>query len=360
MHGQKILFAVHDWGLGHATRVLPLIRGLLDAGHSVIILSTGRALELLRGELDDRCNFIELKDIPKPFSRTAAAFYVKMSLSLPMMFRTFQRERRFTRSLCRREGIDRIVSDSRIGVCIPEVPSYFLFHSMRQIIPGRPYWLEKMVEGSQMRMFANAQRILVPDEAEDGGLSGDLSHNLSCDWKGRLAYIGPLSTISPQSGDQDLDYFISISGEEPQRSMLERRVLDQVEGLPGRVVVTLGKPEAETRSLSRGRIDVYNYLGRHDQQDMMNRARVVVCRSGYTTLMELAQLGKKALFIPTIGQSEQEYLARYHMERGHTYTVPQNHLDLARDAALAETYHGLPRMPPAAESVRRFLEVVIP
>ena len=357
MTGQRILFAVHDWGLGHATRDLVLIRGLLEAGHEVIVLSTGRALRLLREELGERCRFVELRDIPKPLSRRPAAFYVKMSLALPLVFWTFHRERRFTRRLARREGIDRIISDSRFGVGLREVPSYYLFHSLRQIIPGRPYWLEKMVECAQKALFARARRILVPDEAE-GGLAGDLSHHPSCDWGDRLRYIGVLSSVERRTGEEDLDYFISISGAEPQRTLFEERVMEQVADLPGRVVVALGKPDGGSDTPSHSRITIYSYLDRHHQQEMMNRARLVVCRSGYTTLMELAQLGKRALFVPTPGQSEQEHLADYHRRRGNVYAVSQARLDLVRDVTEAEKYPGLPEVPPTRESVRRFLEAI--
>ncbi|MFB6260836.1 MAG: glycosyltransferase, partial [Thiohalorhabdaceae bacterium] len=153
-------------------------------------------------------------------------------------------------------------------------------------------------------------------------------------------------------------YFISISGAEPQRTLFEERVLEQVGDLPGRVVVALGKPDGETRTLNRDRVIIYSYLNRQDQQAMMNRARLVICRSGYTTLMELAQLTKPALFVPTPGQSEQEHLADYHYRQGHTYAVNQNDLDLARDVAEAEKYPGLPRVPPTEDSIRRFLEAI--
>ena len=357
MAGQRILFAVHDWGLGHATRDLVLIRGLLEAGHQVTVLSTGRALHLLREELGERCRYTDLRDIPKPLSRHPAAFYVKMSLSLPLVFWTFWQERRFTRTLVEREDIQHIVSDSRFGVALRNVPSYYVFHSLRQIIPGRPYLLEKLVECAQKTLLGRARCILVPDEAENG-LAGDLSHNPSCSWGGRLRYIGPLSSVEAEPTEPDVDYFISISGAEPQRTLFEERVLAQVEGLPGRVVVALGKPDGVSRTLNRGQVTIYNYLDRGRQQEMMNRARLVVCRSGYTTLMELAQLGKRALFVPTPGQSEQEHLAAHHFRAGNAYTVSQHQLSLVRDVTEAERYPGLPPVPPTRESVRRFLEAI--
>ncbi len=242
---------------------------------------------------------------------------------------------------------------------LPDVPSYYVFHSLRQIIPGRPFHLEKMVECAQKALLSRARRILIPDEAEEG-LAGDLSHNPSCSWNGRLRYIGALSSVEAEAADADLDYFISISGAEPQRSLFEERVLAQVESLPGRVVVALGKPDARDRSLSRGRVVIHSYLNRQRQQEMMNRARLVVCRSGYTTLMELAQLRKPALFVPTPGQSEQEHLAEHHRRLGHTHAVSQSRLNLVRDVAEAEKFPGLPPIPPTAESIRRFLEAIAP
>jgi UDP:flavonoid glycosyltransferase YjiC (YdhE family) len=357
MNGLRVLFAVHDWGLGHATRCLVLIRGLLDAGHSVTIVSHGRAIELLRQELDERCEVIELRDIPKPLSRRAAAFYVKMSLSMPQVFLTFRRERREVERLCANGRFDRIVSDSRFGICHDDVPSYYLFHSLRQIIPGRPRRLERMVELSQQRLLTNGNKILIPDEAVNG-LAGDLCHNVDPSWNGRTEYIGILSSVERTNQESDIDYFVSVSGAEPQRTIFENMVLSQVRQLPGRVVVALGRPDADTSMEQNGRITVYSYLNRVQQQQYMNRARLVITRSGYTTLMELAELGKPALLVPTVGQSEQEYLARHHEERGNLHYVLQHKLNLSKDVEVAATYAGLPSVKPTRESVARFLSIV--
>lgn len=353
----RILFAVHDWGLGHATRCLVLIRGLLDAGHSVSVLSYGRALALLRQELPDRCQFIELRDIPKPLSRRAAWFYLKMSLSLPQVFLTFRRERRAVAALCRRYRFERIVSDSRFGIVHPEVPSYYLFHSLRQIIPRRPRRLERMVELAQQRMLADGRKVLIPDYGQYG-LAGDLCHDVDPSWQNRVDYIGILSSVERVAVEPDIDYFISVSGAEPQRTLFERLVLNQAAHLPGRVVIALGRPDVAFRTSRNDRITVYSYLNRRQQQEFMNRARLVVTRSGYTTLMELAELRKQALLVPTVGQSEQEYLAQYHEAQGHLHAVSQRRLDLARDVARAHDYPGLPSGPGTRESVARFLAAI--
>ncbi|MEF8792084.1 glycosyltransferase family protein [Thiohalorhabdus sp.] len=352
----RVLFAVHNWGLGHATRSLALIRGLVERGHEVTVLSSGKALRFLADELGEACELLELGDIPQPVSRNGAIFYVRLTLSMPLIFWIFRRDRRWARRLCREKGIDLIVSDTRFGVLLPEVPSYFITQSLRQIIPGRPYLLEMLVEAAQRRMLAHARKVFIPDSAGPENLTGDLSHNLLCDWGDRPAYLGPLTAVVPESKEEDLDCFISISGPEPQRTILAERVLDQVEEVPGQVLVTLGKPDAACRSLAGGRIQIYGFLEREEQAKVMQRTRLVVCRPGLSTLSEIAVLGKQALFIPTPGQSEQGYLAHYHWERGEAYMVDQQKLDLPRDKAVAETYPGLTAPSSNRHPVRGFLD----
>ncbi len=353
----KVLFAVAAWGLGHATRDLVLIRELLSGGNEVTILSTGRAIRLLRGELGDACDYVDAPDIPSPLSRRAFWFYVKMSVSLPLVFWTFWNEHRVVRQLWNARRFDRIVSDTRYGVFLREIPSYFVVHSLRQIIPGRPKYLEMGVERVQQRLLGGARKVLVPDQRENG-LAGDLCHNLDCFGRNEMEYIGILSSVRRRPVEQDIDYFITVSGAEPQRSIFEQIVLEQAHDLQGRVVVTLGRPDLPRTITDDGRVAIHSFMDRHQQEEMMNRARLVVTRSGYTTLMELAELGKNALLIPTVGQSEQEYLGEYHERLGTMHTVHQSKLVLSRDVAAAESYRGIPLSHPTEETKRRFLEQI--
>lgn len=356
---RRILFAIHDWGLGHASRSLLLIRALLDRGDDVIIVSApGAGLQLLQSELGGACRFVNFQDIPKPFSRWPAMFYLRMSLDTPQVLMRFGKEHRFVEKLAARERIDCIVSDSRFGMWSHEIPSYCILHSLRQIIPGRPRRLEQFVEYSQRRLTRHFKRILIPDAKADGGLSGALGHDPEIDWgTDRLQYIGPLSGITRTDIEQDIDCFFSISGVEPHRSMLSEKVLDALPHLDGNIVVTLGCPEQAGSCRQVGRATVYGYLDRQAQGEMLNRARLVMTRSGYTTLMELAELGKRALFVPTPGQSEQEYLARFHHGNGYVWSTTQNQLDLVQDIPRAMERPGLPRIS-SAESVARFLAAI--
>lgn len=332
---------------------------MIERGDQLTILMAPSAgMQLLKAELGDTCDFYPYRDIPKPFSRFPPMFYIRMSLSMPLVWARFKLEHRLTERLVRERGFDLVISDSRFGVWSQAVPSYCILHSLRQIIPGRPRALERLVEWGQRRLLKGFTKVLIPDAEADGGLSGDLGHHPEIDWgEGRLQYLGPLSGVERMGVDEDIDYFFSVSGIEPQRGLLEKRVMAALPHLKGRIVVTLGRPEAAGEKYMLHGATIYGYLDRKTQAEMLNRAHVTITRSGYTTLMELAELGKRALFVPTPGQSEQEYLARFHNEQGHVYSTSQRRLDLVRDLPRAEAAAGIPRLSTDG-SVRRFFEIV--
>ncbi|MGH8280047.1 MAG: glycosyltransferase [Gammaproteobacteria bacterium] len=356
---RRILYGVYHWGLGHATRSLVLLRALIARGDQItILMQPGAGMQLLQSELGDTVEYYPFRDTPAPFSRYPAVFYLRMSLSIPWVLAGYRREHRLTERLVKERQFDCVVSDSRIGVWSEAVPSYVIFHSIHQIIPGRIRWMEHLVEWGQRRLLRGYTKVLIPDAEAHGGLSGDLGHYPYFDWGAeRLEYIGPLSDVSRPGTPQDLDYFFSVSGIEPQRSLFGHQVLAALPHLQGRIVVTLGDPTRKDEVRQIGAATVYGYLNRARQAETLNRAHVVITRSGYTTLMELAELGKRALFVPTPGQSEQEYLARFHHRLGHVYSTTQKKLDIVRDLPRADAAQGLPQAA-SRETVQRFLAIL--
>ena len=284
-------------------------------------------------------------------------FYAKFTLSLPLAWRAIVAENRALEHLLRGRRFDRIVSDSRFGIRSHRVASYQLTHGLRFIAPHRNPLLEVSMEYIYRRCYGRVSRFVVPDFESDS-LSGDLSHNPRFVRSDHVEYIGILSSVRRRPVPEDLDCYVSISGPEPQRSILEEIVLRQVYDVPGRVVVSLGKPDEEQRTWTRGNVTVYSYVNRCQQTDLMNRARLVVSRSGYTTMMELAELGKPALLIPTPGQTEQEYLAEYHSRRGSFHSVPQSRVDLPRDVAVARRFPGYVPAHTTEKSIARFMEII--
>jgi hypothetical protein len=221
-------------------------------------------------------------------------FYAIFTVELSLAFRAIVAERRALDSILERHHFDRINSDIRFGISSPRVPSFQLCHGLRFIAPWRNRAVEIPMEYVYHRCFGSTTKFVVPD-SETNNLSGDLSHDLGFVRRCRINYIGILSGVRRQPVKPDIDCYISISVREPQRQILADIVLRQVYDLPGRIVVSLGKPEESGHIQRVGRTEVRSFVKREQQQDLMNRARMVVSRSGYTTMMELAELKKNAL-----------------------------------------------------------------
>jgi UDP:flavonoid glycosyltransferase YjiC (YdhE family) len=340
---KHVLVSPLSWGLGHATRDLPVIRYLLERGHRVTIAAEDRALTLLEREVPE-CDFERIPDYPPPYS-SGKHFVPKFVAMAPAMLWAIEKESIRMRRLFRRRQFDLILSDNRFRVRRRGVPSFVLTHQLRFMTPPGLEPFERLTEFFNYVYLHPFDRIIVPDAADpEENLSGRLSHDLRYLRKSpRVYYAGPLASVRKTDVEQDVDLFISISGPEPPRTQLERTILEKVPEVEGeRIVVALGKPEVKTTREIDGRIEVHGFLDRDRQQEMLNRARFVVCRSGYTTVMELAELGRKALFIPTPGQTEQVYLGNYYEERGYFHTVDQYEMDLVRDIEKAKAYTGPP------------------
>ncbi|MDR1996776.1 MAG: hypothetical protein LBQ83_00375 [Candidatus Margulisbacteria bacterium] len=358
--GQKIVFALNSYGLGHATRSLPLIQAAIKAGYQTYVIAFGRSLAFLRQELGGAVfRYFELPDYS--FSRVYSQKGFssrKFFLNSPLFIREVRAEHAAFLKLQRRHQFDIVVSDSRFGIYLPDRPSYLLSNQLKHHIRKAPVFAALFTEHYMRGIKQNFTKIIVPDTAEHS-ISGKLTHNFWFFRKTDIEYIGILSMLRRQKVRQDLDYFISISGPEPQRTVLERKVLSALEQLQGkRVVVTLGTPEKAGFSEQRGTIEIYGMLDRQQQERIMNRAKLVATRSGYSTVMDLAELNKKALYIPTDGQPEQEYLARYHKRLGNNYAVRLKRLNLPRDLKLAQNYPGYKTRHKTADSVKKFLALL--
>lgn len=295
--------AVLDWGLGHAARSIALIRELQRQGARLIIAGSGAAGLLLRRECPD-IPYLECPAYAVHYR--GRNMYLSMFRQLPKIFTAILREHLWLRQLVRTKAIDLIISDSRFGCFHPAVPSLILSHQLQ--LPLSPPWLSRLVNWLYHRILARFQAVWVPDQAN--GLSGSLSFPSPL---ARTRYIGCLSRLQP--GGQVNDRYallVLLSGPEPQRSFLETIILEQLrDQLPGPVLLVRGRPDLpDDKSLQLPGVEVVNVLAGTALQEALQSTEVVLCRSGYSSLMDLARLGKKAILVPTPGQPEQEYLAQ--------------------------------------------------
>ncbi len=335
----RILYAVCAWGLGHATRSLPVLRRLVADGHDVIVYSDGAALALVAAELGGRVRLLAAPVYPNIFGGSLAWTFFRRAPSLVAAMRA---EHRATQAIVSEYRIDRIVSDSRWGVSSPAVPSLFISHHLRQLAPRgarAAEWLTEYVTCRALR--ARYRRILVPDVAADGGLSGRLAHDLHFYDPAQVRYVGLLSDVDPRPAPHDLDTLVVLSGPEPSRSTLERRLVHDLPALPGRTVVLRGVPGNGARPWPLRDVEALPHAPKPARDALFSRARLVVARSGYTTVMDVARIGAPALFIPLRGQTEQEYLAARLASQGRAHAVAERALDLARDVPIAAARRGL-------------------
>jgi len=342
---KRILFAVLNWGLGHATRSIPLIQALSEH-NEVFIASTGRSLDLLRQEFPE-LPYVDFPDYGSHYSKSGYLLIPYLGLQMPIILGRLVKERRRTERLIRQHRLDMVFSDSRFGVYSPTVPSYFITHQLRFPLPGVLRKLEFLSEWYNRYFFQRFTRIFVVDVKERPNLSRDLSHKGKITHHEKLVYLGALSSIKPRETTEDIDLLISISGPEAARTVFESTIMQQVQSVPGKKMVVLGKPGAPNGYEKLDDLEIYPHVPRERMNELMNRAKLIVTRSGYSTVMELIALGKKAILVPTPGQTEQEYLAEYYQQERMFHVAKQRKLDLKREIAQAQesNNHHLPRIP---------------
>jgi UDP:flavonoid glycosyltransferase YjiC (YdhE family) len=355
----SVLLSPLNWGLGHAMRDVPVIRTLLDRGHSVTIAACGNALLSLQREFPS-CRFIEFEDYPSPYS--AGRFFLpKLAVYLPFLLHAIAREQKGMGRILMRDHYDLVISDNRLGAYSPHVPSVFISHQLHFHLPQSLWPVELFAAHMSRFLYRKFDRIIVPDNSPGPlSLAGKLSRPDSGAARSRVYYAGIMTSIPRQDIPCDLDYLVLVSGPEPQRTRLEEILLPQVKELDGSSVFLLGSPQKVCVETGSGDWSVRSYVSNEEKAALMNRAKFVICRSGYTTMMELAELKKKAgLFIPTPGQPEQEYLSWYYEQKGWFLSKSQYRLRLKEDIITAGKYTGFPEMPGTDVNVRRLYEDVL-
>lgn len=299
---RKILVAPLNWGLGHATRCIPIINALIKQHFEPIIASDGDALRLLRKEFPQlRC--IELPSYNITYPRNGHNFKLKLLKDSPHVFNTIKKEKNRIKKIVEEEEIHGIISDNRFGVRHKTVPSVFISHQIR-VLSGSTTWLSTKFHQNIISKF---DECWVPDQAREPNLSGKLGHTASHGLP--IKYIGPLSRFNQCNVPPTYKILILLSGPEPQRSLLAEKLLALFSNYVNPVCFVKGIVEEEQTTTTLGSLTVHNFLTASDLEYAINASELVISRSGYTTIMDLAKLGKKAFFIPTPGQFEQEYLA---------------------------------------------------
>jgi uncharacterized protein (TIGR00661 family) len=300
---KNILVAPLNWGLGHAARCIPIIKALEENGFTPILASDGIALDLLRKEFP-HLQSLELPSYEIEYAKNAANFKWKMLKSMPKMVDAILKEKKIVKNWVKEYNLIGIISDNRLGVLNKKVYSVFMTHQLN-VLTGNTTWISSKLH---QRIIKKYDECWVPDWDEKPNLTGKLGHLKNAELK--IKYIGPLSRLEKIELPKKYDLMVVLSGPEPQRGMLENNLKEMLPDYDGKVVFISGKIEAQQKKIKISNITYYNFMQTEQLEQTFNESEMVLCRSGYTTIMDLVKLNKKAFFIPTPGQYEQVYLAK--------------------------------------------------
>jgi len=312
---KKVLFGVLNWGLGHATRSTPLIQYLLNKGIEVEIASDGLALAYLEKEFPT-LTFHKLRGYDIQYSTNKNLLSLKLLCQIPKLKTAIESEKQKVQEILYNTNFDLILSDNRYGFRSATVKSLLISHQLKLITPI----LFKGVNSVLSNYQKEFDSILVPDfQDKKKKLSGELSEtNLP------HHFINPISVFSVDNDvKKDIDYLIVLSGPEPQRTLLEKKLIELKPRNPVKIVLVRG---TELPFSQKTKLETHNLVQQKELESLISRSKKMICRSGYTTIMDLYFLQIPSILIPTPGQTEQEYLAEQLIPNSNYLVKKQNQL----------------------------------
>ena len=306
---KKILVAPLDWGLGHAARSVPLIK-VLCSTNDVIIACGPSAYGFLQKELPD-LEIIKIDDWRIRYPKHKINFLTILGW-IPVMLRNSIHEHRFVKRIIRSRGIDCIVSDNRYGLLYKGLECYIITHQVYPKMPRGFGFLENFGGWMFKKYLSRFNKVLIPDFERGDNLSGSLAADRDLPPE-KFVRIGILSRFNhSQAGTpafHQIPVLVLMSGQENQRTVLENKIIAALDGLELNVLFVRGVGESRPTINNTKNITFRNLLSGNELRDALMAAELIICRAGYSTLCDVVALKKRAVIIPTPGQTEQEYLA---------------------------------------------------
>ena len=337
---KKFLICVLNWGIGHAARVIPIIRILQKYGQTVYLASDGDALTFLRREFPD-LEYCELPPYDPIYPKGNSGMMRKLMSQLPKFSAAIKQEHIMVERIVKEKRIDIVISDNRYGCFSNRVRSILITHQINLQMPTFYGFLEPFVNYYNWRQIKRFFRVWVPDFKDDRNITGDLSTSNTVGKR----FIGQLSRMEHiPDVEKKYDILVLVSGPEPQRTIFENMMRSQLYNYHGSSLLVKGQPSGTSEIKTVGRLSEVDFLDSDDLNLVMEQSEMVVCRSGYSTLMDIAKLGKNAILVPTPGQTEQMFLAKVLFKKGICYFKDQADFKLAKAMTKTSLYAGFSSM----------------
>ncbi len=334
-HKPRILIAPLDWGLGHATRCIPIIYELLEQDCEVVVAAENAIQSLLQNEFPQLV-FIPLSGYRIQYSYKKFWLPLKIILQIPQLLYAIHKEHQWLKKAAKLNRIDAIISDNRFGLYSSSMPSVYITHQLK-IKTGNTF-TEKIAQKIHYWFIKKFSVCWVPDFNGNINIAGDLSHPKKL--PEQIIYLGGFSRFKKNIDvEKKYDLTIIISGPEPQRTIFEDMLLDELKEYNGNVLFVRGLPAVKLLKQNfNSSIKIVNHLSSIELNLAIQQSNYVISRSGYTTIMDLIKLQQKAILIPTPGQTEQEYLAKHLAEQKIFFYAEQKKFSLSESLKKAEKF----------------------
>lgn len=313
------MIAALDWGTGHATRCVPLIREL-QKNNQIILGITASTESIFREEFSDLAT-ITLPSYSISYSSTLP-LWMKLAAQFFRIRSVIRKENALLNQLITKHKIDVIISDNRFGLYSNQAYTVFITHQVFLRTPFASAFLQRI----NKKYIERFNELWIPDhENVNSSLSGSLSHGDH--FHKNVKYIGPLSRLHPISTGKKFDYLFLLSGPEPQHTLLAQLLLKKAKEFPEKKIA-LCSHSFHDKINSISNLVIYTSPNLPTLSELILASETIICRSGYSTLMDLDHLGKlKMILIPTPGQTEQEYLAEFWKEKRGAVVCEQKEIE---------------------------------
>jgi uncharacterized protein (TIGR00661 family) len=322
----QVLIAPLDWGLGHATRCIPVITTLIKQNCTVIVAAEGQIKTLLQKEFP-HLQFIELSGYRVKYSQYKFWMPVKLLLQLPKIIYRIYVENRWLKKTVKEYAIDAVISDNRMGLYHKQTPCIYITHQL--MIKTGNRFTESIAQKIHYHYINKFKACWVPDAGGVLNLAGELSHPAILPVV-PVRYLGFLSRFEKKEFDIKYNLCIVLSGPEPQRSNFEKIILADVDKIQEKIFLVRGLPsETKIPDLNNNLIEIKNHLPSDELSTIIQQSKIIISRCGYSTIMDLVKLQKKAILVPTPGQTEQEYLGNYLLSKKIFYSANQQNFSFS-------------------------------
>ena len=316
----RIAYGILNWGLGHASRSVPIIEKL-NQNNEVVLFSDGLSAEWLKRN----CSNNKIVDLPG-YNMTYKHRWMWMNVargSVDLM-NAVNREYTVLEKEHKKKSFDMVISDHRLGFRNDNIRSILLAHQIN--IPHSQPLLATMASNFQITYMEDFDEVWIPDyEDERLSLSGKLSRNKSLK---NCRFIGPLSRFTTREKQKtEFELAAILSGPEPARSKLESKLLKILGEVDRPSCLIRGTSKNTLDSVSHEKIKIFDLCNSQSLREIIESSKVVICRAGYSSIMDMVATQTPAILIPTHNQPEQEYLASRMHDRYQFKSISEENLN---------------------------------